>query len=448
MLDVESFSKGNSVTFNGLNVTIPAGTSKEFEVIVKTTVDLASTGTVSPYDLQFYVNGFDIEDSEGNTAGLNGYTTVAGNLIDVKAALEVFGNRTSTTQSAIIPASTSNSVTVGTFELKSDYAAASVEEITLVNLKSAFTGTTVDSGTTAGFIETNSDGAVVELYQGAALVGAAQILNGVAYIDLVTPVAIAAGGTATFTVKVKSSTSITSAGDTNKSIRLGVLNPGSLGNGTTQTLISAVGNSITASGSFTNLVFNTHTLRATTIAFADQTNPAVGSNTLLSIAGQNETTIFKTVVSADASKSANLAKLAFNHTAGGVTGSNFKLKVDGTVLAAADAYCGYSSPKVSCTFSSTGAYANGLTVAAGGSRTIELVADVTASTAISDYVTTSMLEGAATDYAMFAANSYTGAATVVWSDNAEPNVTAATVNWFTDAGIEKLPSNAWTFSRQ
>lgn len=38
-------------------------------------------------------------------------------------------------------------------------------------------------------------------------------------------------------------------------------------------------------------------------------------------------------------------------------------------------------------------------------------------------------------------------ASVIWSDNAEPNVTPASVNWFTDAGVEKLPSNDWTFVR-
>jgi hypothetical protein len=296
MLDIESFSKGNSVTFNGLNVIIPAGTSKEFWVTVKTTVDLASAATTSPYDLQFYVNAFDIEDAEGNSTVIPAlYTSVAGNLIDVKAALEVFGKRTNAEASTIIPASTSTAVTVGTFELKSDYAGALVEEITLVNLTSAFSGTTVNATTTAGFIETNSDGAVVELYQGTTLVGAAQILNGVAYIDIVTPVSIVAGGTAVFTVKVTNNTSITSAGDTNKSIRLGVLNPGSLGMGTTQTLISAVGNSITASGSFTSLVFNQHRLRATTIKFVDQASTA-------ELIASTDKTIYSTEVFADASK--------------------------------------------------------------------------------------------------------------------------------------------------
>lgn len=443
MIDIESFSKGQSVSFNGLNVTIPAGTSKEFWVVAKSTVDLSSTGTSAPYDLQFSVSGWDIEDSEGNI--VSGTATVNGNQIDVKSSLEVFGNRTSATQSAIIPSNGSTSVNVGTFEIKSDYADALVQEITLINLTSGFVATTVDSGTVAWFIETNSDGAVVELFQGATKVGEAQLGNGIAYMTLMTPVTIKAGATAVFTVKVKNNTTIASIGDTNKSLRLGVLNPGQLGVGTTQTLISAVGNSITASGSFTSLIFNEHRLRATVISFADQVSPS-GINTILSIAGQNEATIFKTVVSADASKSANIAKLVFNHTAGGVTASNFKLKVDGTTLTAGDVTCSYTSPKVTCSFAGT--YANGLTIAAGGTRTIELVANVTTSTITSDYLTTSMLEGAATDYGMTTVAGVNASATVVWSDNAAPNVTAATANWFTDAGIEKLPSNAWTFSRQ
>jgi hypothetical protein len=48
---------------------------------------------------------------------------------------------------------------------------------------------------------------------------------------------------------------------------------------------------------------------------------------------------------------------------------------------------------------------------------------------------------------MNVAASVNSAATIVWSDNAEPNVTPTSNNWFTDAGVEKLPSNSWTFSR-
>lgn len=115
---------------------------------------------------------------------------------------------------------------------------------------------------------------------------------------------------------VKGNTNIASTGDTNKMLRMGVLNPGPLGMGTTQTLISPVGNSISSAiGSFTNLIFNTQVIRATTLTFADQASPS-GTNTLLGVAGQNEATIFKTVVTANSSKSANIARLVFNHTAG------------------------------------------------------------------------------------------------------------------------------------
>jgi len=92
-----------------------------------------------------------------------------------------------------------------------------------------------------------------------------------------------------------------------------------------------VGSPNAALGEFTNLIFNTQTVRATTITFADQAGPE-GSNSLLSIAGQNEATIFRTRITADVSGSANIVKLVFNHAAVGVTGSDFKLKVDSAIL--------------------------------------------------------------------------------------------------------------------
>jgi len=442
--DIESFSKGTSISFNSLNITIPASTSKEFWVITKSTVDLPATGSV---DLQFFVNNFDIEDTEGNQTTAN--FSVAGNMIDVRASLEVFGNRTSVEQSTIIPANGNTAINIGTFEIKSDYAEALVEEITLVNLTTGFAGTTLNSGTIAGFTELSSDGSVVDLYQGVNLVGSAQLLQGLAYIDLSTPVSIAAGGTTVFSVKIRNNTTITSTGDTNKRIKFGVLSPGVVNNGpnsTAQTLISPVGNSVSANGQFTNLIFNDQYLRATTIVFADQASPT-GTNTLLGIAGQIEATIFKTVVTSNASKSANIARLVFNHTFGGVTsGTNFKLKIDGTVLNTSDANCNFVAPKVTCDFA--GGYINGLPIAAGGNKMIELVANVNSSTSTVDYISTSMLEGAANDFSMKTVAATNSNATVVWSDNAAFSVDYTAQNWFTDAGVEKLPSNAWTFSRQ
>jgi len=198
---------------------------------------------------------------------------------------------------------------------------------------------------------------------------------------------------------------------------------------------------------FTNLVFNTQIIRATNIVFSDQANPTAGQNdSIFDIESTNDATIFKTIVSVDASKSANIKQLVFNHVTGWVlTIDNYRLKVDATVLSTGDANCvSIDSTHLKCSFA--GAYANGLTIAAGGQRTIELVADVGQSLQNGDYIITSLAEWAPQNYAQLtAAGADYAWASVVWSDNAAPNVTPTTVNWFTDAGIQNLPSNTWLF---
>jgi len=60
-------------------------------------------------------------------------------------------------------------------------------------------------------------------------------------------------------------------------------------------------------------------------------------------------------------------------------------------LSTGDANCvSIDSTHLKCSFA--GAYANGLTIAAGGQRTIELVADVGQSLQNGDYIITSLAE--------------------------------------------------------
>lgn len=70
-------------------------------------------------------------------------------------------------------------------------------------------------------------------------------------------------------------------------VRLAVLAPNKVlgfGNGASaQTLINSSTNVVGVTATFTNPVFNTHFVRATTLVFADQASPS-GTNTLLSIA--------------------------------------------------------------------------------------------------------------------------------------------------------------------
>lgn len=120
-----------------------------------------------------------------------------------------------------------------------------------------------------------------------------------------------------FDVSVKGNALIDNA-NTNMRIRLSVLQPGYVINNGAKTLITSTTNVVSVTSNYTTSTFNAHYVRATTLTFADQTGPA-GTNTLLSIHGQNGVSLFKTSVTADTSKSANLYKLSFNHSMNGVT---------------------------------------------------------------------------------------------------------------------------------
>ena len=213
-LDSQSFSNGTTVVFNSINTTIAAGSSKEFVVYVDTN---SSLPTASTNDLQFTASNFVVEDAAGNsisTAGL----TVTGNPIDVKGSVNVSSNRTVAIQAGVIPASTSAGVKVGSFELKTDYDSAIVQEVALVNLVSGFTPLTVSNSTlgctsTSGCanINNSSNGMYVDLKNGANVVGSAQLLNGVAYIVLYSGLNVSNTNPVNLDIEVRGSSTINSA---------------------------------------------------------------------------------------------------------------------------------------------------------------------------------------------------------------------------------------------
>lgn len=444
----ESFSNTTTLTFNSLNVTIPKATSKAFEVKVRTYNGnwISATG-----DVKFVADTFDIQDEKGYTIPNVSSIMVAGNLIDVLGGLNVNGQITNPTSTTIIPAtSTASGVKVGTFQMKTDYDTAEVKELAIVNFSGAATTTICGSAVSCADLNATADGLTVEVSRNGVVLGNAQLLNGVAYITLNSGITINSSSNTNFDVTVKGGNALIDGSNTNMRVKLGVLQPGKilgLSNGASaQTLVTSTTNVVSVTSNYTSSVFNAHYVRATTLTFADQAGPA-GTNTLLSIHGQNGVSLFKSSVTADSSKSANLYKISFNHSSNGVVVSNYKLKINNSEIAATDVVCTYAAPKVNCVFAGT--YANGYPLSAGQATTVELIGDVTTSTATTDFVTTSLSEGASTDFAKYdAATAAATNATVVWSDNAEPTVTAAMSDWFTDAGIEKLPSNAWTFSRQ
>jgi len=359
---------------------------------------------------------------------------LVGNNITVRNSIEVIGNRTFSEPSSVIPSSSTSAVRVGSFDLKTDYAAARVEEVTLVNVAGSFTGTNVTSGTAR---DMSSDGLLVTLRRGGQVVGNAQLLNGAAYIKLATPVEVAAGQSVVFEVEVSGATNIVSVAETNKTLRLGVLETNNLIDGTRQTLISSVGNSVDVTSILNNVLFNRHVVRATNIVFVDQATSAEW-------VAATDRVIYATNVSADSSRGANIKRLVFDHTIRGAAVSNYRVRLDSTLVDPSDVIITTGTNSLSVTF--TGQYLNGFRIGAGGSRRIELVADLASPLQNSSLVTT-LRRNTNTDFSMFAASSYAGPATVVWSDNASSNLTVDTVNWFTDAGVDaKATTNSWTFT--
>jgi len=78
-----------------------------------------------------------------------------------------------------------------------------------------------------------------------------------------------------------------------------------------------------------------------------------------------------------------------------------------------------------------------------------LVADVNAALVAGDYLSTSILEGTSNITTPFVAGIARPGVTVVWTDNANNgNTVTADLNWYSDRGVEVLPTNSWTFSKQ
>ena len=88
----------------------------------------------------------------------------------------------------------------------------------------------------------------VDLKNAGTIVGSAQLLNGVAYIVLYSGLNVSNTNPVNLDIEVRSSAVISSTADTNKQLKLGVLNIdstlGIYNGGTAQTLISPVNSSL------------------------------------------------------------------------------------------------------------------------------------------------------------------------------------------------------------
>ena len=459
----EDFGASNSVTFNSnLNILIPAGQSKEVTVKVHTYDTLPTAGVAPNYDLRFSVNGWNIVNAT-NGQPVSYTNTLVANPIDLRGALNVDGNLSNSVASTILPDSATEFVRVWAFTLRTDYDNATVREVTLANLGSTFASTTVDGSTLgcAGASPTyttpctnttnSSDGVVVELRNGADVVGNGQIINGIAYVVLTSPVTITSSASKTFDVYVKGNSTINSAAETNKVIKLGLLNAGetvSFAGGSAQTLITPASSTVAVSSTFNNVILNGHYIRDTKLSVA-------GTNTtawlLTATPGQ---TLFKTDLVVDTAGEAYLGKFAVSVTsnAGAPTFSNLKLKIDNVELNAADVT--FTPSATSIVVELAGGYANGYTLNPG-THSVEIVGQIdgvsltsTATEILTFYIPEVATMASCTTVQPLASWTASTVAwanngSIIWSDGAHNTYStlAATADWFNDCAVEQLNSN-------
>jgi hypothetical protein len=454
LVATEDFANQTSVTFNSTNILVPKAGSTQVTVKVKTYNGLPAGSLVN--DLQFSINDWDIIDANGNT--ITDPATLNGNPIDVRAGVNVDGNLSNNVQSSILPDSTVDFVRVGSFVLRTDYDSASVREVALVNLAPTFVSTTVNGfnlacggaspsyTTPCANASNTADGMTVEVRNGTTVLGWGQLVNGVAYIVFSTPVDISSSASKTFDVYVKGNNTITNASETNKIVKLGLLNTNetvSIAGGTAQTLITPQNSTVAVTSTFNNIILNGHYVRDTKLSVA-------GTNATLPLnINTPSQTLFRTDFVADAAGEAylNSFEVAFSSNFVVTSLSLLKLKVDGVEVNATDVTLTPSATNVIVTF--VGAYANGYTLSPGA-HTVEILGQVNAgalSSSSTENLTFYIPERASS--ASCATVGLPGAFTlgtnssVIWSDGAHSTYStlATTADWFNDCGVEVLQSN-------
>lgn len=411
----------------------------------------------STNDLQLSIasSSLDVDDSEGNAASTAGVQSATPALtsarLDVATASQVQITTQNDNVNKIIPAN-------GNFYKVGEYTFASIDDsnvlksLVLVNYATPAVVapggySTVVNGTPVlvnGVALNAQNGVTVRLEDelGNVIATSSISSNGTVVFDPLNYV-LPYGASKKVIVKVKSDLgSISNGTETNKNVNLALLHPGATiilpgGSSTAQTLIeSSTNSSINATASYSNTpLLSNHYVRKTKLTFADVTN----TNTAVLVAGSTRT-IFKTNVTADSAGAVNLYSLAFNVVAGGTytVPSSYSLYVDGTQ----EGTC-VGTPVI-CTLNVNSS--NGYTINPSQTAAFELRATPSATMVAGDSLSTTIEEGTTLNYATLpAAVAASAVNTVIWSDNSELPVSLATTAWFTDSGIEVLPTNSRQF---
>ena len=438
VVDTENVN-GTSVTFNSVNVNVPRGSTAEVSVLATLTT---SYNTGAAFQVTLPAQGVTAEDAKGNTVDSVPSTAIAGPLFNVKTSATLYVSADSNTPVENVVAANPNvEQEVARFKFKATDDDAQIQELALVNVSKTFTG---DNATAAADATTGADAVVnkVVVYNtNGDKLGEATLTNGVAYFAFANPVNLTKDQDTVLVVKVKAN-AINDESNTNKTVRFAVLKPGvSIGTQQTKVISKANGEEVANVNYPSAAVANTQYIRKTVISLANNTQ-----TTTSLVAGSNDIYLFK--VSADAAGAVKVKTFTFDVTFGGNSSNpttGYEFYINGSKEDNVDVAAAATNGTTTVTVTFTGNYENGYEITAGSTVNFKLVATNVSTTGDNDSITARLNEKSNdTDKVD---TTYTGATSVLWSDEAADSVTGGTQDWFTDANLSTLPLNGETLSK-
>ncbi len=423
--DTEDLSDG-SATFNGLDVVVPKGQTKDIELLL----DITTAYNTTTYPkLQIRANNFDVIDSNGNTVDTAGklVDSATFDVIDAGSVNIVLDSNSPTI--SVHAANPATEVEVARYKFKALDDDLEIQELTLVNWSWTAVTTDADSVISTVYIyDTNGE-----------KLGEATLTEGKVYFPLSTPIVLPRNEEKVLVIKVKPNY-INSESQTNKYVAFKLTGD--------------------YNGYLTKIISKSNGVEVT-VPTVDAADKQYFRKTIITVSADNingslvngTNVLYTFTLTPDTAGSAKVKALRFNidvsdvDTATALTLNNFELYINGGLIDNGTKVTWDATTLTAWTHTLTatftGTYINGYEF--GSPITIELKANVSNSED-NDSVTTKIDERS-TDMGVFAYSGYAGDFSIIWSDKAADVVDLNTVDWFTEANIPGVPASTQTLTK-
>lgn len=438
VLSSASSDMSGNIIFSGFSKTIHAWQTEYFSIKV------IYSGYVVANNFMFAGSYWDIHDTAYHYYPYQ--ASFPWNQIDILANAAVASNSLNS-PSSISTNNGSGGLYIGKIRMVST-TPSRIEALSFINIKSPFYATTITTWTLGCIsisecdnISTWWDWLTIYLSHNWSTIWSGTIVSWAAMIDLMQPIIMYDSGQF-FDIYVLDPDWINQASETNKVVRLWLLDTQNslfLGWYPIETQITNTIDNSTMPAQFGTIIYNEHRIRKSLLSI-NLWYALSGTDSLLTIIGQTWATLLSLTAQSSGSDSF-IHQLTFTHTSSGAIASHFLLWVDGTTLSD-DSSCTQSWSRVSCIL--TWLYRNGLPIDTWVT-TISLIWDVSSSSNSWDFISTSLVAWAASDYSMNQAADVNYNSAIVWSDHSQIPLTLEDSNRYTDATIE-LNNIVWYFT--